>query len=117
MNNLSNALLVGAFLSFGILSLAPAQAQSFGNLSQNQQSQMLEAQSAQFQEPEVRANWRESSGYGEPISAEQMLDENGDPIIKPFGHELFNGGFRGLRADGLNPEYRILPGDQITLRI
>ncbi|CAM5225617.1 polysaccharide biosynthesis/export family protein [Alishewanella longhuensis] len=35
----------------------------------------------------------------------------------PFGAELFNGGFRGVRGDGMNPEYRMQPGDQVTLRI
>lgn len=35
----------------------------------------------------------------------------------PFGFNLFTGGFRAERADGLNPEYVIQPGDQMTLRI
>ena len=34
-------------------------------------------------------------------------------LIQPFGHHLFNGGFSGVRADGLNNDYRIVPGDQI----
>src|SRR5699024_1041779 len=36
--------------------------------------------------------------------------------IPPFGADLFTGGFRGPRASGLNPTYRILPGDRVTLR-
>jgi protein involved in polysaccharide export with SLBB domain len=36
--------------------------------------------------------------------------------IPPFGSNLFLGGFRGIRGSGLNPAYRIMPGDQITLR-
>ncbi|HEX5514252.1 MAG TPA: polysaccharide biosynthesis/export family protein, partial [Gammaproteobacteria bacterium] len=39
-----------------------------------------------------------------------------DDTIPPFGADLFSGGFRGPRASGLNPAYRILPGDQITVR-
>ena len=37
--------------------------------------------------------------------------------IQPFGAHLFQGGFSGVRADGLNASYRIMPGDQITLRL
>ncbi|WP_295399077.1 polysaccharide biosynthesis/export family protein [uncultured Thiocystis sp.] len=36
--------------------------------------------------------------------------------IKPFGANLFEGGFRGVRAAGLNPSYRVMPGDQVTVR-
>ena len=38
-------------------------------------------------------------------------------LIQPFGHHLFNGGFSGVRAHGLNNDYRIVPGDQITLSV
>ncbi|MCT7656462.1 polysaccharide biosynthesis/export family protein [Oceanimonas sp. NS1] len=34
-----------------------------------------------------------------------------------FGSHLFNGGFSGVRADGLNADYVITPGDQVTLRV
>ncbi|MGP7735203.1 polysaccharide biosynthesis/export family protein [Oceanimonas smirnovii] len=34
-----------------------------------------------------------------------------------FGSHLFTGGFSGVRADGLNPDYIITPGDQVTLRV
>lgn len=37
--------------------------------------------------------------------------------IPPYGEGLFAGGFRGVRADGLNPDYKIAPGDLITLRL
>ncbi len=37
--------------------------------------------------------------------------------IMPYGEHLFSGGFRGVRADGLNPDYKIAPGDLITLRL
>ncbi len=36
---------------------------------------------------------------------------------KPFGHNLFTGGFSGEREDGLNPSYRVTRGDVIDLRI
>lgn len=60
--------------------------------------------------PPSQTDWRKGT-YG------PVLDEQTSTDIQPFGADLFNGGFRGLRADGLNPQYRILPGDQITLRI
>ena len=37
--------------------------------------------------------------------------------LRPFGTNLFTGGFLGEREDGLNPEYIVSPGDRITLRI
>ncbi|RFA28025.1 capsid assembly protein [Alkalilimnicola ehrlichii] len=43
-------------------------------------------------------------------------DREAGDTIPPFGAHLFTGGFRGTRASGLNPSYRILPGDQVTLR-
>lgn len=36
--------------------------------------------------------------------------------MRPFGANLFTGGFRSVRAAGLNPTYQVMPGDQITLR-
>ncbi len=40
-----------------------------------------------------------------------------DDEIQPFGSHLFHGGFSGIRADGLNATYKIMPGDQVTLRL
>ena len=31
----------------------------------------------------------------------------------PFGFNLFTGGFRAEREDGLNPQYVVQPGDQL----
>ena len=56
-----------------------------------------------------RTDWSQGS-YG-------MLGSNQIDGIRPFGSHLFNGGFSGNRADGLNDSYKIVPGDQITLRI
>ena len=36
---------------------------------------------------------------------------------RPFGYNLFSGGFSGDREIGLNPDYQITEGDQITVRI
>ncbi|WP_035577953.1 polysaccharide biosynthesis/export family protein [Halomonas sp. TG39a] len=57
-----------------------------------------------------RADWR-SGTYG-PVSEPPQ-----DPdALPPFGANLFTGGFRGAMGDGLNPDYRIKPGDQVTVR-
>mgnify|MGYP001030199547 FL=1 len=53
--------------------------------------------------------------YGPVVSTPEPQEQQSE--IPPFGAELFTGGFRGPRALGLNPSYRILPGDQITLRV
>lgn len=58
---------------------------------------------------QTRTDWSQGS-YG-------MLGSNQMDSIRPFGSHLFNGGFSGNRADGLNDNYKIVPGDQITLRI
>lgn len=103
------------------------EAQSFGDLPQAQQAQVLQAQQSQnlraqdmaqvqqtpqVQEPISRTSWQQGT-YG-PVPE---LTEDAMATIKPFGADLFTGGFRGVRADGLNPSYKILPGDQVTLRL
>jgi protein involved in polysaccharide export with SLBB domain len=60
-----------------------------------------------------RADWRGAGTYG-PVPQER-LDDAAD-ALPPFGANLFEGGFRGTMADGLNPDYRVKPGDQVTLR-
>lgn len=79
--------------------------------SQAQQSPLASGQQLPTQS---RTNWRTGT-YG-PVM-EEMLSEEERQAIQPFGAELFTGGFRGLRSDGLNPTYQIMPGDQITLRV
>ena len=58
---------------------------------------------------QTRTDWSQGS-YG--MLGTQQID-----TVRPFGSHLFNGGFSGNRADGLNDSYKIVPGDQITLRI
>ncbi len=40
-----------------------------------------------------------------------------DDSIKPFGANLFTGGFSADGEDGLNPSYTIQPGDRVSIRI
>ena len=85
-------------------------AQSFGDLAAELQARQV---APPANEAPSNTNWQQGT-YG-PVTPESPMLNPED--IKPFGSELFTGGFRGIRADGLNPEYKILPGDQITLRL
>lgn len=62
---------------------------------------------------QLNTNWR-SGTVGQLVPNAPVLSSE---AIRPFGSQLFDGGFRGVRADGLNNEYRITPGDQVNLRI
>ncbi|MCP8688665.1 polysaccharide biosynthesis/export family protein [Marinobacterium sedimentorum] len=63
---------------------------------------------------QVKTNWRTGT-YAAPAPLPPAMADSTE--IRPFGADLFTGGFRGVRADGLNSTYRLVPGDQITLRI
>jgi protein involved in polysaccharide export with SLBB domain len=106
----SNALYLATACALLTLPLSDAVAQSFGDIASELQARQIQAP---VEETPNNTNWRQGT-YG-PVPSEQATAANTD--IKPFGSELFSGGFRGIRADGLNPEYKILPGDQITLRV
>jgi len=52
--------------------------------------------------------------------AADLLRDQSDTLsdeIKPFGANLFNGGFSNDREDGLNPHYIVQPGDRVSVRI
>ena len=80
-----------------------------GILAGDQQAQSI----PETVDEQSRTDWRTGS-YGVIDGSKQVLDE---AEVRPFGAHLFNGGFSGGRADGLNPDYRLVPGDQVTLRI
>lgn len=136
----------GALLTLaGALTCTFAAAQSFGDLPQSQQARVIQAATGNqqtttqqttnqqatataplqdmpltsspvfapsVQESAPRTSWQQGT-YG-PRFNTPPADKS---MVQPFGAELFTGGFRGVRADGLNPQYQILPGDQITLRV
>jgi protein involved in polysaccharide export with SLBB domain len=58
-----------------------------------------------------RADWR-SGTYG-PVANQPQQNPDALP---PFGANLFTGGFRGAMGNGLNADYQVKPGDQITVR-
>ncbi|PRY66342.1 protein involved in polysaccharide export with SLBB domain [Vreelandella songnenensis] len=78
-------------------------------LPAQQQSQQQGQQQEEVNDT-PRADWR-SGTYG-PVSQPPR-----DPdMLPPFGANLFTGGFRGAMGDGLNSDYQVKPGDQVTVR-
>lgn len=49
--------------------------------------------------------------------AQSELIPTEEETLKPFGFNLFNGGFTAEKEDGINPGYQITPGDIIELRV
>lgn len=115
-------LIKGLLVLLAISVVLPLQAQSLGDIPASQRERLLPQIQAATQESsgseadaatnESQSNTNRQSGTYGPIHTEEDKAE-----LTPFGADLFEGGFRGLRSDGLNPDYRVLPGDQITLRL
>lgn len=49
--------------------------------------------------------------------ARPSFPEEAETEQRPFGANLFAGGFRAEREDGFNPSYVVQPGDQILVRV
>ncbi|WP_341582326.1 polysaccharide biosynthesis/export family protein [Marinobacter metalliresistant] len=123
MNEVSlKKLIQGLFLLLAVSLALPLQAQSLGDIPASQRERLLpqleaatqasSASEADAAASEAQSNTNRQTGTYGPILTEDQKAE-----LTPFGAGLFEGGFRGLRSDGLNPDYRVLPGDQITLRL
>ncbi|MBE0464424.1 polysaccharide biosynthesis/export family protein [Halomonas colorata] len=101
-----------AILSFALLGSALSSASWAQSISLP--NTILPEDQARAQQEQVndtpRADWR-SGTYG-PVSAPM---QNPD-ALPPFGANLFTGGFRGAMGDGLNSDYQVKPGDQVTVR-
>jgi protein involved in polysaccharide export with SLBB domain len=110
-----------AAIVLGVLACVPgilgAQIVSgLGDLPSDQQARPILNEDA---EPRSGVDWRRGT-YG-PVAPRGAGAASGTSAmaadeIRPFGADLFKGGFRGMRSAGLNHAYRILPGDQITVR-
>ena len=119
------ARLSALLLATALLLPAQASAQNFVTSSTSVTGSQSQSESAQNRgqnsgeqggnvEAGPRANWQ-SNNYGPlPETAQSPRTEVDE--LPPFGANLFEGGFRGTMADGLNSSYQIKPGDQITLR-
>jgi len=101
----------------GFLSFISASAQALtintgsGGLDASQQAQPINESVTDM----PNTNWRTGT-YGPQGDSEGLPPLLNDDIL-PYGTQLFKGGFRGTRSDGFNPDYKVAPGDLITLRL
>ena len=95
-------------VAFGFMS-AGAGSQSISGMGDLPLEDRAEVVPDELETPSA-VDWR--TGTHGPVT---LTGADDDPL-RPFGANLFNGGFRGPRAAGLNPSYRILPGDRVTIR-
>ena len=47
----------------------------------------------------------------------KVKQANASSAIQPFGNNLFTGSFQSQRNDGLDPNYRLVPGDKVALHM
>lgn len=101
-----------------------AHAQGFGDIPESQRERLMPQIEAAVgssadapSEADAAAEARQAGTQRITGTYGPVLTDDQKESLTPFGAKLFVGGFRGLRSDGLNPNYRILPGDQITLRL
>lgn len=119
MNDFGQRLLQGLLIAFSLSGAMQAVAalagfETAGALPADQQIDEMRSQAPATETP-TRTNWRTGT-YGKSAPGAEKTGR-GDAVM-PFGSELFSGGgFSGVRADGLSPGYRVVPGDQITLRL
>lgn len=59
----------------------------------------------------------ESADVGDAAELLRATPASATDQTKPFGANLFNGGFSNDREDGLNPNYVVQPGDRVSVRI
>lgn len=110
---LKHTLAVVSITLIGALASSTSWAQSLSlsdSILPSQGGQQGAAQQQEEVNDTPRADWR-SGTYG-PVT----LPLQDPDTLPPFGANLFSGGFRGAMGDGLNPNYRIKPGDQVTVR-
>lgn len=79
---------------------------------QERSGSQTESQESESDKNTANSDWR-SGTYG-PVS--QKKQDELIERLQPFGANLFKGGFRGAMGDGLNPNYRVKPGDQVSVR-
>lgn len=100
-------LLISLLLSVLLVGAAQSQViNGLGDLPQAEQAQPIRDDLESVPAPQRPGT------YGPPVRAERAVDDS----IPPFGAQLFDGGFRSARASGLNSNYKVLPGDQVTIR-
>ncbi len=101
-----------AGLTLLFCSFANGAIESAGDLDPAVQQLMSGGGGIDAQQVQQNIDWK-SGTYGQLGSKGPA----GTEAIRPFGSQLFDGGFSGLRSDGLNSDYKVTPGDQVVLRI
>jgi len=103
MKNISAFLVL--FIGLFMLNSAHAIGENAGDVPAEQATQALSVDQQVSDQTQV---WK-TVNYGASSSV-----NNG---VKVFGQQVFTGGFAGVRADGLNDSYKIVPGDQVVVRV
>jgi len=103
MKNISAFLVL--FIGLLMLNSAHAIGENAGDVPQAQSAQSLMVDQQVSDQTQV---WK-TVNYGSLNSAMKGA--------KVFGQQVFTGGFAGVRADGLNDSYKIVPGDQVVVRV
>ncbi|MBN2865024.1 MAG: polysaccharide biosynthesis/export family protein [Thiotrichales bacterium] len=93
------------FLNMALFNQAFAIGENAGDVPQTQSAQSLMVDQQVSDQTQV---WK-TVNYGSLNSAMKGA--------KVFGQQVFTGGFAGVRADGLNDSYKIVPGDQVVVRV
>ncbi|WP_232849886.1 polysaccharide biosynthesis/export family protein [Bowmanella yangjiangensis] len=78
--------------------------------------QMQALQSDQGSRIDV-SQYMQKGGYGYPLPGQPLAGQIGaDPTqVQAYGANLFFGNFEAQRSDGINPDYKIAPGDKISI--
>lgn len=58
-----------------------------------------------------------TTASGQALALTVSPDVSDNTKVKPFGYELFAGQLSTDKRDGINPNYRVMPGDQITVSL
>lgn len=99
-----------AVLLCSVLLGCPAWAQDQGGLQ-------IQEQSAHIKSEHRVPNISPASGSEQTSQEQPQVQAMDFQKLQPFGSELFTGRFKDTYYDELNPEYMIMPGDRIGVRI
>lgn len=103
-----------AFIAFALLAASAHAQQRPGTDTGNLGSHERVAPIPQVIDDRPRADWSPGTSWGTRVG---RTDEDPRSALPPFGAHLFQGGFRATRSEGMNADYRVVPGDQINLRV
>lgn len=97
--------LVIFMFNLGVSGSVLAIAENAGNLINGQEAQGF---SVDGQVQNSNVIWQNNSF---------LKASSGKEAFSVFGEQVFSGGFSGIRADGMNQAYKIMPGDRVIVRL